>query len=72
LLRAFGTAEKLVGKMEVKALYKAVTYESLTDPKFIEVAKAAFSSLENLLDESITAESNKISLVTEAAGGRQG
>jgi hypothetical protein len=58
LSRAFGTAEKLVGKMEVKILYKAVTYESLKDPKFIEVAKEAFSSLENLLDESIAAASN--------------
>jgi len=49
---AFGTAKNLIGKMEVKVLYKAVTYESLTDPKFIEVAKKAFPSLENLLDES--------------------
>ena len=44
-------AEKLVGKMEVKVLYKAVTYESLSDPKFIDVAKKAFSTLENLLEE---------------------
>ena len=49
---AFGTAEKLIGKMEVRLLYKAVTYESLTDSKFIEVAKEAFPSLESLLDES--------------------
>ena len=49
---AFGTAENLIGKMEVKVLYKAVTYESLKDPKFIEVAKRAFPSLDNLLDES--------------------
>ena len=52
LHRAFGTAEKLIGKMEVKVLYKAVTYESLKDPKFVEVAKGAFPSLERLLDES--------------------
>ena len=51
LLSAFGTADKLVGKMEVKVLYKAVTYESLRDPKFIEVAKKAFPTLENLLEE---------------------
>ena len=48
----FGTAEKLIGKMEVKMLYKAVTYESLKDPKFVEVAKGAFPSLKRLLDES--------------------
>ena len=52
LRRAFGTAEKLIGKMEVRLLYKAVTYESLTDSQFIEVAKKAFPSLNNLLDES--------------------
>jgi hypothetical protein len=52
LRSSFGTAEKLIGKMEVRLLYKAVTYESLTDSKFIEVAKEAFPSLDNLLDES--------------------
>ncbi|MEK6804646.1 MAG: hypothetical protein AABZ34_18590 [Nitrospirota bacterium] len=52
LRSAFGSAEKLIGKMEVKVLYKAVTYESLKDPKFIEVAKRAFPSLDGLLDES--------------------
>lgn len=34
LRSSFGTAEKLIGKMEVRLLYKAVTYESLTDSKF--------------------------------------
>ena len=52
LRSSFGTAEKLIGKMEVRLLYKAVTYESLTDSQFIEVAKEAFPSLDNLLDES--------------------
>lgn len=52
LRRAFGTAERLIGKMEIVLLYKAVTYESLTDSRFIEVAKKAFPSLDNLLDES--------------------
>ena len=52
LRRSFGTAEELIGKMEVKMLYKAVTYESLKDPKFAEVAKGAFPSLKRLLDES--------------------
>jgi hypothetical protein len=59
LLRAFGTAEKLVGKMEVNVLYKAVTNEYLKDTKFIEVAKKAFPSLENILDESIAVKGNK-------------
>lgn len=51
LRRAFGTAERLVGKMEVKVHYKGVTYESLKDPAFVTVAKKAFPSLEKLLDE---------------------
>jgi hypothetical protein len=42
LLQAFGTVDTLVGKMEVNVFYKAVTYESLQDQKFIEVAKKVF------------------------------
>ncbi len=56
LSQAFGTAESLIGKMEVRILYKAVTYESLKDPKFIEVAKRAFPTLKNLNVESVAAE----------------
>jgi hypothetical protein len=58
LISTFGTAEDLVGQMEVRVLYKAVTFESLKDPKFIKVAKKAFPSLRNILDESIAVESN--------------
>ncbi len=62
LRAAFGTAKSLTGKMEVKVLYKAVTYESLKDPKFIEIAKRAFPSLINLIDESLMAQSRNESL----------
>lgn len=56
LKQAFGTAESLIGKMEVNVHYKGVTYETLKDPKFIEVAKRAFPTLKNLNIESVAAE----------------
>lgn len=51
LARAFGTADRLIGKMEVKVLFKAVTYESLKDARFLQLARQAFPSLDQLLDE---------------------
>jgi hypothetical protein len=39
-----------------------VTYESLKDTKFIEVAKKAFPSLENILDESIAVKEQGIEM----------
>lgn len=56
LARAFGTADRLIGKMEVKVLFKAVTYESLKDARFIQLARKAFPSLDQLLDEYSAAE----------------
>jgi len=56
LARAFGTADRLIGKMEVKVLFKAVTYESLKDARFIQLARKAFPSLDQLLDEYNAAE----------------
>ena len=37
--------------MQVKIIFKGVTYESLSDPKFIEVAKEYFPTLNRLHDE---------------------
>jgi len=51
LAQAFGTADQLIGKMEVNVVFKGVTYESLKDPAFVAVAKKAFPSLEKLLEE---------------------
>jgi len=38
LTRAFGKVDTLVGAMEVKVLFKGVTYELLSDPHFLSVA----------------------------------
>ncbi len=42
--------------MEDKVLFKAVTYESLKDARFIELARKAFPSLDQLLHEYSAAE----------------
>lgn len=51
LKRAFGTADRLIKKMEVKLLFKGVTYEMLTDPKFLDACAKAGFDLEKLHDE---------------------
>jgi len=51
LEKAFGTAEQLVGEMDATVVFKAVTYESLRDQKFMELARAAFPALQRLYDE---------------------
>jgi hypothetical protein len=48
LQQAFGTADRLIGEMDVKLVFKGVTYESLTDPDFIEIAKRALPGVEAL------------------------
>lgn len=49
--RAFGTAESLVSEMEVKTVFKDVAYESLVDPKFLEIARKAMPDVKWLHDE---------------------
>jgi hypothetical protein len=51
LRRAFGTADRLTKAMEVKLVFKGVTYELLTDAKFLEAARQAIPELANLYDE---------------------
>lgn len=51
LAERFGSAHQIVGQMEVSVVYKGVTYESLTDPKFIEVARRRIPRLEPLHEE---------------------
>lgn len=48
---AFGTAGELVDQMEVTLIFKDVAYESLVDPKFIEVARKAMPHVEFLHEE---------------------
>jgi hypothetical protein len=51
LARTFGKAEDILQSMEVKAIFKGVTYESLNDPEFIRVASEQIPSLDLLHDE---------------------
>jgi hypothetical protein len=57
--RAFGTAEKLIGDMDVKCVFKDVTYESLSDVKFIQIARAAMPGVKFLHDEFTAAKEAK-------------
>ena len=54
LSRAFGNAEDLLEEMTIKAVFKGVTYESLTDPDFIKVARKHIPELEFLSTMSLT------------------
>ncbi len=49
--RAFGSASDLASQMEVSLLFKGVTYESLSDPQFIDVARKAIPMLKQLHEE---------------------
>lgn len=48
LRKAFGKVETIVGAMEVKVLFKGVTYELLSDPHFLSVASEKLPTLEKL------------------------
>lgn len=51
LREAFGTAEKLIQKMEVRVIFKGITYEMLNDPKFITAIRKALPTLQITHDE---------------------
>jgi hypothetical protein len=69
LERTFGTAETLVGEMDVKLVFKGVTYESLTDSQFIAIAKRALPGLDALHREWETA---RASTATPSSSPRPG
>jgi hypothetical protein len=48
---AFGTADDVTNTMKVRVVFKGVTYESLSDPKFVEIATKAMPSLKLLHEE---------------------
>lgn len=56
---AFGDAGSLAQDMNVSLVFKDVTYESLNDPKFLEIAKRAIPELERLHEEYDAAEPAK-------------
>lgn len=48
LTRAFGRADDVFHEMRVRATFKGVTYESLSDPEFMRIASEKISSLDVL------------------------
>ncbi len=56
LERSFGSAKDLITEMKANVLFKDVTYESLCDPRFIEVARKAIPSLRVLHEEHFAAK----------------
>ena len=69
LAQAAGSADSLVGDMKLKVVYKGVTYESLSDEKFIKVAGKTLPTLPQLHDEydagQATLESDNLPLFDE-------
>lgn len=59
LEKAFGKVDALVGAMEVKVLFKGVTYEMLSDRHFLAVASEKLPSLANLHREFSAVEAKE-------------
>jgi hypothetical protein len=51
LTDAFGNSDGVFQEMNVKAIFKGVTYELLSDPEFMRIAKDAIPLLDTLHDE---------------------
>lgn len=51
LTEAFGRADDVFHDMRVRAIFKGVTYESLSDPEFMRIAGKKIPSLDKLHDE---------------------
>jgi len=51
LRHAFGSAEKLIRNMEVRLVFKGVTYESLTNEAFLTAARAGIPNLQKMYEE---------------------
>jgi hypothetical protein len=51
LADAFGRSDDVFQDMSVKAIFKGVTYESLSDPEFMRIASRAIPLLDALHDE---------------------
>ena len=51
LAKAFGSAEDVFQDMKVSLIFKGITYECLSDPEFIEVARKNIPHLKFLHEE---------------------
>lgn len=63
--QVFGNAKKHMSKMEVSVIFKDVTYESLNDAKFIQLAKERLPTLPQLHEEFDTAKTKQESPAQE-------
>lgn len=68
LRAAFGTAAEMTRQMSVTCRFKGVTYELLTDPDFVEKARAAFPDLPGLHDEKVAAVASEAEPSASRAG----
>lgn len=60
LNKCFGTAKGLIKDMKANVIFKDVTYESLSDPSFIEIARKAIPSLKALHEEYAAAKAHDV------------
>jgi hypothetical protein len=60
LTAAFGNSDGVFQDMNVKAIFKGVTYESLSDPEFMRIASHAIPLLDTLHDEFEAAKAEEI------------
>ena len=51
LATAFGSANDVTDAMKIRVIFKGVTYESLNDPNFVDIAAKAIPSLRFLHEE---------------------
>jgi hypothetical protein len=56
---AFGQSDDVFGHMSVKAIFKGVTYELLSDAEFMRIANQKIPKLETLHDEFDAAKAEK-------------
>ena len=59
LMRAFGSADRLIKHMEVRVVFKGVTYELLSDKEFLDAAQKAIPELTKLYEEFDAAKAVK-------------
>jgi hypothetical protein len=60
LNKCFGTAKGLIKEMKANVIFKDVTYESLSDANFIEIAREAIPSLKALHEEYAAAKAREV------------
>jgi hypothetical protein len=68
LAREFGGAEKHIRAMKVRVVFKGVTFESLTDPEFVKVARDRLPALDQIHREFTAVQGSSGSARDERLG----